>query len=505
MAKSKKVVKAVATVTVFSVFTRGLSFIFKIYLSRALGAETVGLYQICISMFYLFACLSSSGIPLVLSRKTAEQRALNNDDNHSLFSSALILGICISVVTVVILTVSKPYLPRLLSDPKIVPMFIIMAPAIISTTIYNIIRGWFWGRKEFTSFSITETIEEILRILFSVLFISGLISGLSGAMGIALAFLVSDFIVAALLFIMFKAKGGKLSKPKPTKIKEIFIPALPVTAIRLFGNLIATLMAVMLPARLIDAGFSVSQATASFGRIAGMANPLLLAPNAIITSLAIVLIPEMSEQGVKNEYAALNKHINTGINFALIISGFFMLCYYSLGEEITSFLFHDAESGRYLQYATFIMLPMCISQLTQSALNSIGMEFLSFKNYMLSTVFMIAGIYFLPAVMGIYSVALATTVSFILNAIFNLITIRKKTNYRAYFIKTLVMVIAFVLLCGFFSYSLYGILKRVNEVFALCVSLPLGCAMYLALLIVTDLVDVRGFLKMKAGLKSVSI
>ena len=107
--------------------------------------------------------------------------------------------------------------------------------------------------------------------------------------------------------------------------------------------------------------------------------------------------------------------------------------------------------------------------------------------------------------MGIYSVALATTVSFILNAIFNLITIRKKTNYRAYFIKTLVMVIAFVLLCGFFSYSLYGILKRVNEVFALCVSLPLGCAMYLALLIVTDLVDVRGFLKMKAGLKSVSI
>ena len=136
-----------ATVTVFSVFTRGLSFIFKIYLSRALGAETVGLYQICISMFYLFACLSSSGIPLVLSRKTAEQRALNNDDNHSLFSSALILGICISVVTVVILTVSKPYLPRLLSDPKIVPMFIIMAPAIISTTIYNIIRGWFWEEK----------------------------------------------------------------------------------------------------------------------------------------------------------------------------------------------------------------------------------------------------------------------------------------------------------------------------------------------------------------------
>ncbi|MFW5780579.1 MAG: polysaccharide biosynthesis C-terminal domain-containing protein, partial [Bacillota bacterium] len=393
--------------------------------------------------------------------------------------------------------------PKLLADPKTVPMFVIMIPAIVSTTIYNIIRGWFWGRKEFTSFSITETVEEVLRILFSVLFVSGLISGLSGAFGIALAFLVSDFVVAVILFIMFFSKGGKITKP--TKIKEIFIPAVPVTAIRLFGSLIITLTAVMLPARLIDSGFSVSEATASFGRIAGMASPLLLAPNAIIASLAIVLIPEMSEQGVKKDYITLNRHINTGINFALIICGFFMLCYYSLGEEITSFLFYDSESGRYLQYATFMMLPMCISQLTQSALNSIGLEFPAFKNYMISTSFMIAGIYFLPAVMGIYSVALAMMVSFLLNAVFNLITIRKNTKFKATFIKTLVLVIAFVLPCGYFAYSVYGIVKHVNEVFALFLSLPLGCVMYLMLLIISDLLDIKGFLRMKAGFKGVTI
>ncbi len=55
--KSKKIVGAVATVAVFEVFTRLIGFLFKIYLSRALGAEALGLYQIALSVFFLFSSL----------------------------------------------------------------------------------------------------------------------------------------------------------------------------------------------------------------------------------------------------------------------------------------------------------------------------------------------------------------------------------------------------------------------------------------------------------------
>ncbi|MBR1625292.1 MAG: oligosaccharide flippase family protein, partial [Clostridia bacterium] len=76
MKKAKKVVGAVATVTFFGVFTRIIGFLFKIYLSRSLGAEALGLYQIALSVFFLFASLTSSGVPMIVSRKTAEERAL---------------------------------------------------------------------------------------------------------------------------------------------------------------------------------------------------------------------------------------------------------------------------------------------------------------------------------------------------------------------------------------------------------------------------------------------
>ncbi|MEG1608869.1 MAG: oligosaccharide flippase family protein, partial [Clostridia bacterium] len=64
----KSFLKAFATISLISVVTRLISFIFKIYLSRKLGAEILGLYQICFSILGLFSCLSASGIPVTLSR-----------------------------------------------------------------------------------------------------------------------------------------------------------------------------------------------------------------------------------------------------------------------------------------------------------------------------------------------------------------------------------------------------------------------------------------------------
>ena len=56
----KKIFKAFFTVTSVSVVTRGISFIFKIFISRELGAEVMGVYQICFSVFAMFAALAAS-------------------------------------------------------------------------------------------------------------------------------------------------------------------------------------------------------------------------------------------------------------------------------------------------------------------------------------------------------------------------------------------------------------------------------------------------------------
>ena len=64
--------KAVLSVTFFTVIDRVLGFIFKIYLSRELGAVNMGVYQVALSIFFLLLTATTSGIPLIVSKLMAK-------------------------------------------------------------------------------------------------------------------------------------------------------------------------------------------------------------------------------------------------------------------------------------------------------------------------------------------------------------------------------------------------------------------------------------------------
>ena len=491
--KKKKVLASVATVTIFGVITRVISFVFKIYLSRKLGAEAIGLYQMAVSVFFLFAAFACGGIPVVLSRKTAENSALGKSDDHNLLSSALLVGCGISIVLCALIGILNDKLSFLFSDKGAVHVFLIMSPALLSTTVYSVLRAYLWGKKEFSAFSATETAEEILRIAFCILFLSGMIGSISGANGVALAFTVSDVTVAMILLAIFFIKGGRLKKP--TMVKGIIVPSLPVTGMRIFGSLMATLIAFILPFRLMAYGMSSAEATASYGRIAGMATPLLFAPNAIIGSIAIVLVPEMSANGAKKAYADLNRHLNNGINFALLISGAFLVIYLALGKDITCILYKDEISGEYLRFASFLVLPMGIAQLTQSALNSIGKEYRAFANYLISNAFLIVAIIILPKYIGIYSVAVASMLSTLITCALNVYALNKYTGFGYSFLKYFVYVLLFALPCAFGASSLNNVLD--DNVFTVALSALFGVVAYAGLCFAAELVDIKGFLKLR--------
>lgn len=487
-----KIVKAVTTVTVFSVFTRLLSFIFKIFLSRYVGAEVIGLYQISLSVFYLFASLSASGIPQVLSRKIAENEAVGGGKkSDSLVSSAIFLGIIISLSTVGVLFLVKDKLGVLFSDSRAVPLFVIMSPALISTTVYSIIRSWFWGKKEFTAYSLTETLEEILRIVFTALLVSGIFAGISEEKGIAIAFLASDIAVVIVLFALFFLKKGRLRGI--STVKEILFPSLPLTAMRVLNGLAGTLLAIVLPLRLVASGMAATEATAAFGRITGMANPLLFAPNALISSVAIVLIPEIAASGVSGDCASLNRHVLQGIKFSLLVSGIFVTVYTALGDRLTTLLYNDAESGAYLRFAAMTMLPMAINQLLASSVNSIGMEKQSFLSFILSSIVSGTLIIVLPPYLGVYSVVVATLSSLLVSIITTFIILRKRAGLPADFVKTSVLVLLFVAPSAFFAYSLDGLLARFLGIFSVVFSAVAGALFYILLLEICGQINLHGF------------
>ena len=71
----QNIYRSAALVTVFSTIEKTLSFFYRVVLSRILGAEGLGIYQICLSVFAVFLTAASSGIPVTVSRLMAKNGA----------------------------------------------------------------------------------------------------------------------------------------------------------------------------------------------------------------------------------------------------------------------------------------------------------------------------------------------------------------------------------------------------------------------------------------------
>ena len=69
--KTKSIFHSVATITFFAIITRLLGFFLRIYLSRAVGAEALGKYQIALSVLSVLLTVIASGIPLTISKMTS--------------------------------------------------------------------------------------------------------------------------------------------------------------------------------------------------------------------------------------------------------------------------------------------------------------------------------------------------------------------------------------------------------------------------------------------------
>ena len=79
--------------TASGVISRIIGFFYRIFLSRTIGAEGLGIYQLVFPVMALSLSLTSSGIQTALSRFIAEETAKNNEKGARLY---LVLGLLFS-------------------------------------------------------------------------------------------------------------------------------------------------------------------------------------------------------------------------------------------------------------------------------------------------------------------------------------------------------------------------------------------------------------------------
>ena len=471
-----------------------LSFIFKIWMSRALGAEVVGLYQIAFSVLMLLFTLTA-GAPTVLSRKVAEAASRGDTKRqNALTTASLILGFGLSAVLCAVFYAFNSKLGFLFSDERCLPLFLIMLPTLITSTLYASFRSWFWGRKNFLAFSSTELLDEIIKIILSIVFAGGIIATLDSAQGIALALTVSDLACVLVLAIIFFIAGGRITKPQG--FGELIKGTIPLSATRIITTLTASLTALIIPQMLVANGMSVAQATAEYGRVAGMAFPLIMAPVTLIASLSVVLIPDIAQLRAKGELDTVRKKMSGAMTFSILVASLFFVLYLPLGRDIGAFLFNDEAAGEFVSYCSLLLYPVAISQATTPMLNSLGKEKNTFFNSLIGAIFILPCIFFLPKFIGVYAMAVGSGGCFAIIAVLNLITLKKEVGAFSDVKKSFITV-GFSIPLAILGMLTQRLLSSVtgNIVTIIVLITYLGFFMFL-FVTAFDIVDVAGYVKL---------
>lgn len=421
-----KTAKSFGIVTIFSVVTRLISFIFKMWISRTLGAEIVGQYQIALSVLMMLFTLTA-GAPTVLSRKIAEEDAMGNSKRqNALLTASLIMGLGSSLLMCGILYALGNKLSFLFSNPQSMPLFFIMLPTLVTSTLYASIRSWFWGRKQFLTFSSTELLNEVIKITLSAILAGGLISTISGAYAISLAMTISDIVCVIVLAILYFIAGGRLAKP--VGFKDLTLRTLPLSTTRIITSLVASLTAYAIPKLLVNSGMSLEEATAEYGRVSGMALPMIMAPVAFISALSVVFLPDIAGLRSKGDLGAIKSKFSTSMMFSTIIAAVFFVLYLSLGKSLGKLLFGDEQAGKFVSYCSLMLFPIATAQATTPMLNALGKEKNTLIHTLVGGVVMLPCIFLLPKYIGVYAMALSTGGCFLMISILNFITLSKEVG-----------------------------------------------------------------------------
>ena len=70
----KAIIKSAIILTSANIITRVLGFFYRIYMSKTIGAEGMGLYQIITPLYLLIWAISSSGLSTTMSKLTAKSK-----------------------------------------------------------------------------------------------------------------------------------------------------------------------------------------------------------------------------------------------------------------------------------------------------------------------------------------------------------------------------------------------------------------------------------------------
>lgn len=346
--------KGALLLSITNLITGIISFTYRIYLTKSVGTEGIGLYQLVIPLYVFFITMVSSGLITTISKLIAENRFKKNYSNiYNIIKIALILSGLWSIVLSAFITFNADFLASyILKDSRTIYPIMVFTPAIVFIALSAVLKGYFYGMERVSIPSIIDIGEKAIRLVFLVFATKYFMNmGIEFiCVGAMLAMVCGELLSLILLFSFYKFYSKtKIANRKKSNsillIRSILTPLIPLSIGGNIESILDMIDAVLIPSKLVKAGFTKSEALSIFGELTGMVIPLLYFPMIIIASLSTTLVPAIAYSHTSKNKKELNKKCNESLTIASIVGFASSVIFLTYPKELCRVLFNCPEAG----------------------------------------------------------------------------------------------------------------------------------------------------------------
>lgn len=395
--------------TFAGVLTRIIGFFYRIFLSRVIGAEGLGIYQLTSPVMALGFALTTAGIQTAISRFVSTEIGKKNPQGarHYLYTG-LSLSLALSTTFGLILWTNADYIAKnWLGDVRCTPLLSILSFSFVPSCIHACINGYYYGIKKTGIPALTQLAEQLARvgtvyILYQIHMREQTVLPLSVTMwGMVLGEVCSTLV--SLSFTRLLPGTGTHTLSLTDCSKNLLFMATPLTANRVVLNLFASYENIMIPNCLQLFGYNTSDALSVYGILTGMSMPVIMFPSVITNSVSVLLLPTVAEAKASGDEHLIRRTLKRTIEACLLLGFLATGAFLVTGRFLGNFLFGNALAGTFITTLAWICPFLYLGVTLTSILHGLGFPSLTFVLNLIACAIRILFVLFAVPIWGIKS------------------------------------------------------------------------------------------------------
>lgn len=360
---------------------RVLGFFYRIFLSRAIGAEGLGLYNMVHPIYGICFGICAGSIQTAVSRFVAA----NVRRGKQILFTGLSISLSISFALAwAILAFAEPIAHYILMEDQCAALLPFMAVSVPFSAVHACLSGYYYGVQKTRVPAFSQIVEQMIRMA-AVFLIADILLESGRAVTVELAVAghligeIASCLYTMVCFLFFRPRDAAAG-PAFSSFLSVFAQtapplmalALPLMGSRLILNILASAESIWIPSRLCAYGLSSSEAFSVYGVLTGMAMPFILFPSAITNSMAVLLLPAVAEAQSSGRSDRIGQTVTMSLRYSLYMGILCIGVFTMFGKVLGTSVFHSASAGTFMEILAWLCPFLYLSATTGSILNGLG-------------------------------------------------------------------------------------------------------------------------------------